>query len=138
MHARTDIHTPFHIDLLWWRAQGRNFSRFLVEILGTDDIATPSDAVLDYIDPATAEVFQMDPLWVRVLVERAHKPDYISRTTPMTNALLRALVENLNQPMSAMDMHRRINRSNPQTLLRVLQAAHAQYGIVPVADRAAS
>ncbi len=138
MHARTDIHTPFHIDLHWWQVQGRSFSRFLVEILGSDEVAAPPEGPLDYIDPATAEIYQMDPLWVRVLVERAHKPDYISRTTPMTNALLRALVENLNQPMSAVEMHRRINRSNPQTLLRVLQAAHTQYGIVPVADHAAS
>lgn len=138
MHARTDIHTPFHIDMNWWQANGRNFSRFLAEILDRDEVDTPDDVPLDFIDPNTAEVYQLSPLWVQVLVERAHKPDFIGRTTPMTNALLRALIENLNHPMSAVDMQRRINRSTPQTLLRVLQAAHTQYGIVPVDSRAES
>jgi len=137
-HARTDIHTGFHIDMHWWEKRGRNFHRFLAEILGGEEAGTAEASPLDHIDPVTAEVRQIHPLWVQVLVERANKPDFITRTTPMTNAVLRALVENLNRPMSAVDLQRRLNRSNPETVLRVLHAAHQQYGIVPCPDDAVS
>lgn len=135
LHARTDIHTPFHIDMQWWSKQGRNFDRFLAEILGDPKIDRSADAeALDYIDPGTAEVRQLNPLWVRVLLDQAHAPDYITPATPLTNAVLRLLIQNLNQPMSAVDMQRRINRGTPQTLLRVLQAARHQYGIAAAHD----
>lgn len=136
MHALADIHTPFHIDFAWWSNRHRNLGRFLAEILGEDDVDTASDGALDVIDPHTAEVVQVDPLWARVILERANRPDYITATTPMANALLRALVENLNRPMSALELQRRIDRATPDTVLKVLRAARLQYGIVPVTPEA--
>jgi hypothetical protein len=131
MHATADVNTPFHINLDWWDTRGRNLGRFLVEILGDDKAATDGGDPLDYIHPETAEVRQLDPLWVQVLINRAHKPDYITSSTPLTNAVLRALIENLNQPMTPTQLYRRINRTSPEVLLRVLRTARAQYGIVP-------
>ena len=136
MHTIANIHTPFHIDLQWWSEHGRNLGRFLAEILGADSDARTSDEPIDFIHPRTGEVHAVDPLWGRVLVERAYQPDYITPSTPLTNALLRALLENVNEPMTAVELHRRLNRSNPETLLRVLKATRAEYGIVP-ADGAA-
>jgi hypothetical protein len=131
MHTRTDIHSLFHIDLDWWQQRGRSLRRFLASILDEDEADLPESAPLDYIDPETAEVYQLDPTWVRVLLERAHRPDYISTTTPLTNAVLRALIENVNRPMSAVELHRRISRGSPETVLRVLATARREYGIVP-------
>jgi len=135
-----DIDTPFHINFKWWEQHGRNLGRLLAEILGEDEEgaadATEATGPVDYIDPETGEVFGMNPLWVQVLIQRAHKPGYISPSTPLTSAVVRALVENMNRPMSARDLHRRINRSNPQTLLRVLRTARAQYGVSPLLDGA--
>jgi hypothetical protein len=132
MHARTDIHTPFHIDLEWWSSRGRSLDRYLLEILdGQAEAPESADEVLDYIDPETAEVHQLSPLWTRVLTQRAHRADYITSLMPMTNAVLRAFIESRNQPLSAVQLQRRINRGSPQSLLRVLQSAHDQYGITP-------
>lgn len=131
MHNPADINTPFNIDLHWWESRGRNLGRFLAEILGKDYPKTDGEP-LDYIDPETAEVYQLDPLWATVLVHRAHKPDYITSATPLTNAVLRALIENMNRPMTAVDLYRRISRTSPETVLRVLRTARTQYGIVPV------
>lgn len=134
MHTRIDIHTPFHIDMAWWTNTGRNFNRFLAEIIGDPKVdASESGDPLDFIDPATAEVHSLSPLWVHVLIDRAPKADYINRTTPLTNAVLRALIENLNRPMTAVALQRRISRGDPQTLLRVLHAARHQYGITAIA-----
>jgi hypothetical protein len=133
-HFRADVHTPFHIDIAWWQGGGRNLGRFLAEILGDAEADTDGEP-LDYIDRDTAEVYRLDPLWAKVLLECAHKPDYITSSTPLTNALLRALVENLNRPMTPLELHRRINRATPETLLRVLKStARTQYGIVPLPE----
>ena len=130
------VETPFHIDLQWWAARDRNLGRFLAEIVGAEHDAPASGAPLDFIHPRTGEVRQIDPLWVRVLTERAYRPDYITPSTPLPNALLRALVETVNEPMTAVELHRRLNRSNPQTLLRVLKTARTAYGITPAEDAA--
>ncbi len=132
MHAQVDVNTPFHIHFAWWEERGRNLGRFLAEILGRSDADLDSGGPLDFIDPQTAEVHELDPLWVEVLTSRAFQPSYITPSTPMTSAVLRALVENLNRPMSSIELHRRINRSNPQTILRVLKTARTEYGIVPI------
>jgi hypothetical protein len=134
MHSNTDVRTPFHIDLDWWQSRGRSFDRYLGEILDGRELEADAEKLLDYIDPATAEVFQLSPLWSQVLTERARRPDYITSTTPLTNAILRALIENRNRPMTAVELQRRINRSTPQTLLRILRTARLQYGIVPSSD----
>jgi hypothetical protein len=130
--VRTDTHTPFHIDFDWWTARGRNPRRFLAEIAGEDEASPSSSEPVDYIDPDSAEVHQLDPLMARVLIERANRPDYITSATPLTNAVLRALIENLNRPMTPIQLHRRINRTSPEAILRVLRTARLTYGIVPV------
>lgn len=132
--ARVDADTPFHIDLQWWGERGRNLRRFLAEMLGDQAAEVGDDAPLDFIDPVTAEVEQLDPLWVRVLMERAHQPDFITTNTPLTNAVLRAFIENLNRPMTVVQLHDRLNRSTPETLLRMLKAARVEYGVTPVDD----
>lgn len=135
---RIDTQTPFHIDLTWWSSQGRNLRRFLASILEDDQAQLDPTDPVDFIDPNTAEVFRIDDLWARVLVERAQRPDYITSATPLTNAVLRALVENLNRPMTPMQMHRRVSRSTPDAILKVLRTARTSYGIVPVAEASAS
>ena len=77
MHARVDVQTPFHIDLAWWDQRGRSLRRVLADILGETDADLAPGTPLDYIDPQTAEVLQLDPLWVRVLSSAARRPDYI-------------------------------------------------------------
>ena len=132
MYTHADVNTPFYIDLSWWETKERNLGRFLAEILGEPEASDLGDEPIDYIDTTTAEVHQLDALWARVLTEKAHRPDYITPTTPLTNAVLRALIENLNRPMTVTQMHRRINRGSPDSLLRMMKTARIHYGIVPV------
>jgi hypothetical protein len=137
MRRPADINTPFAIDLEWWAHQQRNLNRFLADIVGDNPLEDADGEPLDYIDPDTAEVHQLEPLWVRVLDHHAHRPEYISGSTPLAAAVLRALIENLNRPMTAMDLHRRINRSSPETILRLMRTAESQYGIVPTTPQVA-
>jgi hypothetical protein len=131
---RMDTQTPFHIDLGWWSNRGRNLRLFLAAILDDGQANIEPTEPVDYIDPETAEVLRIDDLWARVLIERAQRPDYITSATPLTSAVLRALIENLNRPMTPTQLHRRVSRSSPETILRVLRTAGNTYGIVPVDD----
>ncbi len=134
MHSRVDVDTPFHIDLTWWAGRGRSLRRFLAEILDEEQADLAPAEPLDYIDPQTAEVYQLDPLWVKVLATKARRPDFITPTTPLTNAILRAFLESVNHPLTSVDLYRRLNRGTPATILRVLRTARTEYGIVPVGD----
>ena len=107
-------------------------SRFLAEMLpkGAEPLVPTHGTLLDYIDPATAEVYQLEPLWTQVLLTRAYQPDFIADSTPLTNAIFRALIENVNRPMSAADLQHRLGRSTPEMVLSVLRTARLEYGIV--------
>ena len=48
--------------------------------------------------------------------------------------MLRALIENVNRPMTIVELQRRINRGTPESLLRVMPSARAAYGIVPATE----
>jgi len=52
----------------------------------------------------------------------------------LTTAIFRVLIANGNTPLSAVEIHERIGRSDPQTLLRILRAhqMRARYGIKPI------
>jgi hypothetical protein len=135
MTTRVNTQTPFHIDLSWWESHGRNLRRYLAEILDdTEQTESAGYEPVDYIDPVTAEIHQLDPLWTKVLLDRAYRPDYITASTPVTNALLRALLEGVNRPMTVVELHQRISRGTPESLLRVMRAARNEYGIVPVTE----
>jgi hypothetical protein len=135
MYARDDLTTRYHISLEWWQRRGRNLRLYLADMLGdVDDSEVPADELLDHIDPDTAEVRRLDPLWVRVLLERTRRPDYITASTPMAHAVLRALIETANEPMTVVEMQRRIGRGTPETLLRLMRTARNEYGVVPVTE----
>ncbi len=132
MHPYVDVHTPFAIDLEWWRSRHRRLEQILADMLSESDPGAFDGPPMDYVDPDTAEVHQLPPLWVRVLVERAPKPDYLDPAIPLATAVLRTLIENLNRPMTATEIYRRISRTSPETILRLLRAAEEQYGIIPI------
>lgn len=133
MGLQADVNTPFAIDIEWWQHHNRRLERLLADILGEDHPEAADGPPLDYIDPDTAEVHQVPPLWARVLIERASQPDYLSSSIPLATAIVRTLIANLNRPMTATQIYRRVNRTSPETILRLLRAAEDEYGIVPVA-----
>ncbi len=136
MNRYADVNTPFAIDLDWWRSRRRSLERLLADMVGESDPGASNGAPLDYIDPDTGEVHQLQPLWVRVLVERAHKPDFLDPAIPLATAVFRTLIENMNRPMSAVEIYRRISRTSPDVILRLLRAAEDEYGIVPILPEA--
>lgn len=135
---RPDVNTKFHIDYDWWAQQGRDARILIWEQLCPDCRAKfgthAQTQDIDWVDPSTGEVTVVDGLRYCLRECCSRKDDYITRTTPLPAAIFRVFVANGNTPLSAMELQKRIGKSNPKTLLRILlgQEMRTHYGIRPI------
>lgn len=132
---RPTVETKFHIDPDWWQHIGRDFRVYLYGSLCSQcrEELPPTDGTLervDYVDPQTGEVRYLNKLWARLLSHCSQQPEYVEPNTPLTSAIFRTLLASGNRPMTPKELHRRIGKSNPRTILRVL-AGRTHYGILP-------
>jgi hypothetical protein len=58
-------------------------------------------------------------------------PDYITDSTPLTNAVFRTFLANGNEPLTPVELGTLLNRP-PSTILRVLGRGRIYDGIKPV------
>ncbi len=134
--GRPDIHTLYHIDPEWIRANEQSLrDEMYAALCGECRAIYPSpeeSRPVDRIHPATGEVTQMDALWECITDHCGQKPGYITPTTVLTMAILRAFWANGNQPLSAEQLHKRIGKSTPEAILKLLQRVEIENGIVPV------
>jgi hypothetical protein len=132
---RPTVETKFHIDPAWWQHVGRDFRVYLHSALcpACQEKSSPTDEsieAVDYVDPQTAEVRRLNELWARLLSHCSQQPEYVEPNTPLTAAIFRTLLASGNRPMTPKELHRRVGKSDPQTILRIL-AGRTHYGILP-------
>ncbi len=134
--VRPDTKTLFHIDLDWFKANGRDLREVLHEALCAECRArypTPADArVVDRVHPQIGEVTRADSLWESIVDHCALKPGFITPTTPLTTAIFRALLANGNQPLSSEQLQKRVGKSSASAILKLLMGSEIQNGVVPV------
>ncbi len=137
--GRTDIHTLFHIDPEWMQANVESQRDEMYSALCPECrelYPTPEDTrPVDRIDPATGQVTKMDALWECIADHCSTKPNYITPTTVLTTAIVRAFWANGNQPLSAEQLHLRIGKSSPEAILKLLRRVEIENGIVPLDGR---
>jgi hypothetical protein len=110
---RPDINTKFHIDYGWWTEQPRNVRVRTWEHLCPackDRLGKDVDAQdIDWVDPDTAEV-------------------------SVAASIFRLLIANGNAPLSPLQFHEKIGKSDPHAILRVLlgKQTRTHYGIKPI------
>lgn len=134
--ARPDTKTLFQIDPNWFAENGRDLREEVHALLCEECrvwYPVPADAPLvDHIHPETGEVTRVDALWESLAEHCGHLPGYIAPSTPLTTALFRALLANGNRPLTPEQLHKRVGKSNPSGILKVLMGAEIENGIVPV------
>ncbi len=133
--ARPDTNTLFYIDPTWFEKNGRDLREEMHAALCQECRAiypTPADArVVDRVNPQTGEVTRVDALWECLADHCAHKPEFITPTTPLMTAIFRALLANGNNPMSPEQLYKRVGKSNAAGILRVLLSADIENGVMP-------
>jgi len=133
---KPDLETKFHIDFDWWERKGRDLRVYLQSHLCPECKVIYANhrgnAEVDWIDPETAEVTGVDALWQSLRTHCSQRPDFITESTPLTDAVFRAFLANGNTPLSATELHELLGRHTPETILRTLGGRKIYKGIRPV------
>ena len=126
--------TPFHIDFEWWKEMDRNWRVDLRGLLCAEHqealSSFPEDQMIDWGDPETAEVKQMDGLQLIVTNHCARQDEFLTEHTTLVDAVFRILLSNGNTPMSAEQFSNHLSRP-AETILKTLAGPRVYKGIRP-------
>jgi hypothetical protein len=128
------IKTPFHIDFDWWKKNERDWHIFLRSLLCPEHqqafAETEEGGMIDWIDPKTAEVKQVDGIQHALMSHCALQPDFSDSHTAMVEAVFRIFLVNGNVPMSADDLAKKLERP-ADTILRTISGPRVYRGLRP-------
>lgn len=132
---RITADTKFYIDYSWWEESDLDLKTFLQTRLNIGEEIIPSSDVaeVDLIDPHTGEVRRVDGF--QYLIQSYFNqmpPDFAARSS-LVDAAFCVLLANANQPMTAREIAKRVQRS-PTVVLRTLGGPRVYQGIRPVPD----
>jgi hypothetical protein len=134
--VKPTVQMPFHIDFDWWRAHDENWHIALTDMLCPEhhvEFMNLSDGqLIDWVDPETAEVRQMDGLQYVLIQHCAKQEGFLDEHTAMVEAVFRLLLANGNTPMSAQELGARLNRP-PEIILRTIAGLRVYKGLRPYA-----
>lgn len=126
--------TPFHIDFDWWKKSERDWHVYLRSFLCADHQAAFADVeegeTIDWIDPVTAEVKQVEGVQNALMTHCVKQPDFLTEQTALVEAVFRLFLSNGNIPMSSQELGTRLNRP-PETILRTLAGPRVYKGLRP-------
>jgi hypothetical protein len=128
------IKTPFHIDFDWWKNNERHWHLFLRSLLCPEHqqvfAETEEGGLIDWIDPKTAEVKQVDGIQHALMSHCALVPGFTDSHTAMVEAVFRIFLVNGNIPMSSDDLARKLERP-ADTILRTISGPRVYRGLRP-------
>jgi hypothetical protein len=132
--VKPTIQTPFHIDFDWWRANDENWHIALAGMLCPEHQEAfnnlSESQLIDWVDPETAEVHQMDGLQQVLIQHCARQPGFLDEHTVMVEAIFRLLLANGNSPLSAVELGARLNRP-ADTILKTIAGPRVYKGLRP-------
>ena len=128
------IKTPFHIDFDWWKKNERDWHVFLRSLLCPEHQEAFAEieegGMIDWVDPKTAEVKQVDGVQHALMSHCALLPGFSDSHTAMVEAVFRIFLVNGNVPMSADDLAKRLERP-AETILRTISGPRVYRGLRP-------
>ncbi len=125
--------TKFHIDYDWWERSNQDLRIYLLSHLPPEVRERLSqsehDAVVDYIDPDTAEVMKLDALGLAIQ-QAAKAPNFINEHTSLVDSVFRVFLANGNTPLSSRELAEITGRS-ADIILKTLGGHRVYKGIRP-------
>lgn len=128
------LDTRYHIDYSWWeRNPEEELRTYILSHLPPeqrDQLAQVTESqVLDYIDPETGEVMQVDEIGLAIQ-NAAKDPNFINQQTPVVDSIFRVFLSNGNQPLSSRELEARIGKP-AATIFKMLSGGRVWKGIRP-------
>ena len=126
--------TPFHIDFEWWKKSERDWHVFLRSLLCAEHQEAFAEmdegGMIDWIDPQTAEVKQVDGIQHALMSHCALLPEFSDAHTAMVEAVFRIFLVNGNTPMSADELGKKLGRP-ADTILKTIAGPRVYRGLRP-------
>lgn len=135
--VKPTLETRFHIDFDWWSQKDRDWRIYLQSLLCPEHQQVfqdfdPEERV-DWVDPETAEVQQVDGLQNVLITHCAKEEGFITDRTALVDAVFRIFLANGNEPMTPLELAERLGRP-PMTILRTLSGGQVYRGLRPILD----
>ncbi|GJQ36060.1 MAG: hypothetical protein JETCAE01_20700 [Anaerolineaceae bacterium] len=131
--------TPFHIDFEWWKQNERDWHVFLRSFLCAEHqeslAGIEEGELIDWIDPHTAEVKQVDGVQHALISHCAQLPEFVDPRTALVEGVFRLFLANGNIPMTPEDLSKRLGRS-ADTILRTIAGPRVYRGLRPILSQA--
>lgn len=130
------LDTKFQIDYDWWERENNDLRAYMLTHLPADlrdkfdDEA--EDGEVDYIDPETGEVQQLDKLGLAIQ-EAANRDDFINPQTSLVDSVFRVFLANGNVPRTPQELADDTDR-DARTILKTFGGIRVYRGIRPVQD----
>jgi hypothetical protein len=134
--TRPDTNTLFHIDLDWFAKNGYDlreemYGAFCDECRSYYPTLESTHAV-DRVHTQTGEVTRVDALWECLVDHCRLLPTFITPAMPIRAAIFRAFLASANCPLSPEKLWKRVGKSNPAAILKLLIGGEVENGILPV------
>lgn len=135
-YVKPTLDTKFHIDFAWWQKQSQNLDAYLQSHLCPEARAAHANdnknRTLDWVNPETGEVFQINMLWHTIQTHCSQQSDFIDESMPLTRAIFRLFIANDNTPLTPLEIHEKLRKKNPDLILRTIGGHQVYEGIRPV------
>lgn len=129
--------SPFKIDFEWWKQNDRNWRVYLRSFLCEEHQQLfenlDNDEVIDWVDPKTAEVQQVDGLQHILISHCAKQEDFLTSNMALVDSVFRVFLSNGNKPLTPEELGEILNRP-PATILRTFSGLRVYKGIRPASD----
>ncbi|MCI0708634.1 MAG: hypothetical protein L0154_00585 [Chloroflexi bacterium] len=134
MIVKPTLDTKFHIDYDWWGRENNDLRSYMMTHLLPDmrEKFENKDTFeqVDYIDPDSGEVFQLDELGLAIQ-EAAKRPDFINPQTSLVDSVFRVFLANGNIPRSPQELEQDTGR-DARTILKTFGGLQVYRGIRPL------
>jgi len=132
--VKPSVHTPYHIDFNWWSQNDRDWRVYLHSFLCPEHRETYSnvdlDDQVDWIDPDTAEVHQIDGLQNVLITHCAKQPSFITHQSTLVDSVFRLFLANGNTPLTAVELGEQLGRDS-NLILKTLSGIRVYKGLRP-------
>lgn len=130
------LDTKFNIDYSWWDRNSEDLRTYLLSHILPEQreriSQTEERRVVDFIDPETGEVTQLDELQLAIKLA-AQDPNFINPQTSLVDSIFRVFLENNNSPLSPRELAERIGK-DATTILKTIGGIRIYKGIRPHLD----
>lgn len=133
--SKPTVNTRFHIDYDWWTRNDRDWHVYLNSLLCPEHqhIFSADSELIDWVDPVTAEVKQVDGLQHALINHCAKQDGFLSSGIPLVDLIFRVFLSNGNTPLSPLELSEKVGRP-ATTILSVLSGGRVYKGLRPVLE----